>query len=100
MNSRDQIFDLAGKNAIERLTHLVKARDVMTEKVIFVTKDVSLEEVAQTIATHGITGVPVVDSEEKVVGVVSEKDFVFHLGSKDTTTFMGVVAQCLRNKGC
>jgi CBS domain-containing protein len=61
-------------------------------------KDVSLEEVVQTIATHGITGVPVVDSEEKVVGVVSEKYFIYHLGSKDTTTFMGIVAQCLRNK--
>ena len=93
-----ELYGLTNKHAIKRLTHLVKARDVMTKKVIFVTGDISLEEVAQTIATHGITGVPVVDSEEKVVGVVSEKDFIFHLGSKDTTTFMGVVAQCLRNK--
>jgi CBS domain-containing membrane protein len=95
-----ELYGLTNKHAIKRLTHLVKARDVMTEKVIFVTGAISLEEVAHSMATHGITGVPLVDNEEKVVGVISEKDFIFHLGSKDTTTFMGVIAQCLRNKDC
>jgi CBS domain-containing protein len=93
-----ELYGLTNKHAIKRLTHLVKARDVMTEKVIFFTGDISLEEVAHSMATHGITGVPVVDNVGKVVGVVSEKDFILHLGSKDTTTLMGVVDQCLRNK--
>ena len=32
--------------------------------------------------------------------IISEKDFLLHMGSKDTRSFMDVVAQCLSNKGC
>jgi CBS domain-containing protein len=94
------LYFSAYKHAIERLTHSIKARDVMTEKVIFVQVDAPSEEVAYTMATHGIAGVPVVENGKKVVGVISEKDFLFRMGSEDTRSFMGVVAQCLRNQGC
>jgi CBS domain-containing protein len=94
------LYRFAYKHAIDRLTHLVKAQDVMTEKVIFVKKDTPAEEVAYKMATHGIAGVPVVENEKKVIGVISEKDFLFRMGSKNTKSFMGVVAQCLRDKGC
>ena len=94
------LYRFAYKHAIDRLTYLVKARNVMTEKVIFVKKDTPADEVAHKMATHGIAGVPVVENEIKVVGVISEKDFLFRMGSKDTKSFMGVVAQCLRDKGC
>ena len=94
------LYHSAFKHAIERLTHSVKARDVMTERVIFVKRDTPLEEVANTMATHGIAGIPVVENGEKVMGVISEKDFLFQMGGKDTNSFMDVVAQCLRNKGC
>jgi CBS-domain-containing membrane protein len=94
------LYRLAYKHAIERLSQLIKACDVMTERVIFVKRDTPSEEVAHTMATHGISGVPVVESENKVIGVISEKDFLFHMGSQDTTSFMEVVAHCLSNKEC
>ena len=52
------------------------------------------------MARRGIAGVPVVENGEEVVGVISEKDFLFHMGGKNTRSFMEVVAKCLRDKGC
>jgi CBS-domain-containing membrane protein len=94
------LYRLALKHAIHRLTYSVKARDVMTREVIIVKRDTPSGEVANLMATHGIAGVPVVEDGKKVVGIISEKDFLFHMGSKDTRSFMDVVSQCLRNKGC
>jgi CBS domain-containing protein len=94
------LYRLAFKHAVHRLTHLVKARDVMTRDVISVKRDTPSEEVAYRMATHGIAGVPVVEDTKKVIGVISEKDFLFHMGSKETRSFMDVVTQCLRDKGC
>jgi CBS-domain-containing membrane protein len=94
------LYRLAYTHAIERLSHLFKASDVMTKKVFFVKKDAATEEVAHMMATQGVSGVPVVEDKGEVVGIISETDFLFHMGSKDTRSFMDVIAQCLRNKGC
>jgi len=95
-----ELYRLAFTRAVERLKNLFKARDIMTEKVFFVKSDSPSEEVARMMATESITGVPVVEAEGRVIGVISEKDFLFSLGSKDTRSFMDVVAHCLKNKGC
>ncbi len=94
------LYRLAYTRAFERLTHLYKARDVMTDQVFSVTRDGPSEEVARMMATEGIAGVPVIESDGQVIGVISEKDFLFQLGTKDTSSFMDVVAHCLTSKGC
>ena len=43
---------------------------------------------------------PVIDERDSVVGVISEKDFLFHMGEKKTRSTMEVIAQCLSSKGC
>src|SRR5690606_5815905 len=53
----------------------MKVRDLMTTEVVSVSESTSLKEAAQLMASHGVSGLPVV-SEGKVVGVVSEADFV------------------------
>ena len=95
-----EIYRFAYQHAVDRMTHSVTAGEVMTTDVVFVKKDDPLETAAEIMARHGIAGVPVVENGEKVVGVISEKDFLFHMGGKDAKSFMEVVAQCLRNKGC
>lgn len=95
-----EVYRLAYAHAIERLTHLAKAKDVMTQKVISVERDTPLIEVVNMLANLGISGVPVVDKDRKVVGIISEKDFLFRMGTKDTRSFMGVVAHCLETKRC
>ncbi|MFC1822739.1 CBS domain-containing protein [Thermodesulfobacteriota bacterium] len=94
------LYGTAYKHAVERLTNLGKARDVMTREVIFVERGTPSDQVANLMAVHGVAGVPVLENGKKVAGVISEKDFLFHMGNRDTRSFMEVVAQCLENKGC
>jgi|LQYC01.1.fsa_nt_gi CBS-domain-containing membrane protein len=94
------LYGIAFRHAVLRLTQAVKASDVMTRKVISVSKDTPLVEVTQIMAVQHISGVPVVDAERKVIGVISEKDFIFHMGGENIRSFMGVVAHCLKSKGC
>jgi CBS domain-containing protein len=50
--------------------------DVMTTSVISVKEDTPLKEVARLMVEHGISGLPVCDGQGRVVGVVSEADFI------------------------
>jgi nucleotide-binding universal stress UspA family protein/predicted transcriptional regulator len=50
-------------------------KEIMTKPVITVRTDTSLEEVAQTMLTHGIGCVPVVDDAGKLVGIITEANF-------------------------
>jgi CBS domain-containing membrane protein len=95
-----EIYRFDYKHAVDRLMHSITAKDVMTRAVVFVKKDTSLEEVADILNRHPISEVPVVGDDQSVAGVISEKDFLFHMGAKEMRSFMGVVAHCLRNKGC
>lgn len=52
------------------------AADIMTTKVITVQTDTSVREIAGLLLTHRISGVPVVDAEQRVVGIVSEGDLM------------------------
>jgi CBS-domain-containing membrane protein len=51
-------------------------RDVMTTSVITVQDETPLKEVARLLVEHGISGLPVRDTHGRVVGVVSEADFL------------------------
>jgi CBS domain-containing protein len=48
----------------------------MTAKVITVTPDTPVEQVARILLEHRISGVPVVDPERRVVGIVTEGDLM------------------------
>ena len=95
-----EIFGYAYRHALERIAQSLLARDVMTKKVVSVTAATSLKETAAIMAAHGIAGIPVVDERGSVAGVISEKDFLFHMGDKKTPSIMNVIAQCLTSKGC
>ncbi len=95
-----EIYGLAFQHAINRFTRAVKAKDVMNRDVVYVTPGTLLKEVAETMGRHGISGVPVVDEGHKVVGIISEKDFLSHMGVQKNITFMSVVAECLIGNGC
>jgi CBS-domain-containing membrane protein len=52
------------------------AVDVMTHDVITVGEDASIIEVARLLAGQGISAVPVVDRDRRVIGMVSEGDLL------------------------
>ncbi|MCX7623957.1 MAG: CBS domain-containing protein [Thermomicrobium sp.] len=58
----------------------VYAREIMTSDVIAVKPDTSVDEVARLLIQHRITGVPVVDDEQRVIGIVSEFDLIAKRG--------------------
>ena len=94
-----ELYRFAYQHAVERFSS-VKAGDAMVRKVVSVTRKTPLVQVAEAMARHGVSGVPVVEEGERVVGVISEKDFLTRMGEQDAKTFMGVVAECLKGKGC
>lgn len=51
-------------------------RDVMVSNVRTVKKDDSIRAVAATICTNKISGLPVVDEENRLLGIISEKDIL------------------------
>lgn len=55
---------------------MMKIRDVMTQTVLSVRPEAPLKEVALLLSDHRISGLPVVDADGKVVGVVSEADLL------------------------
>jgi CBS domain-containing protein len=54
----------------------MKARDVMTRKVISVAPDATVLQAAQVMLQHRISGLPVIDKAGRLVGVLSEGDFL------------------------
>lgn len=52
------------------------ARDIMTTEIISVTPDDTLVTAANTLSTHHFAGVPVIDSEQKLVGILTEYDLL------------------------
>lgn len=59
-------------NGLEDLT----AADIMEPEVITVKADATVQELADLLAEKKISGVPVVDDQNRVVGIVSEGDLV------------------------
>ena len=95
-----EVYRLAFQHALERLSREVTAAEIMTTDVVTVTPDTPVAEVAAAMGRRGVSGVPVVDAGQKVVGVISEKDFLTRMGVQDAKNFMSLVAGCLKTKGC
>lgn len=55
---------------------MTTVREVMTQPVLSVRRTTSLKEVAQLLVDNRISGLPVVDIDGTVLGVVSEADFL------------------------
>ena len=55
---------------------MLTIRDVMTRSVISVDPETPLKDVAQLLVDRRISGVPVVDREGQVLGIVSEADLL------------------------
>jgi CBS domain-containing protein len=54
----------------------MRASDVMTPNVIAVDPEMSVHDLARLLSERGVSGVPVLDSEGRLVGVVTEGDLL------------------------
>lgn len=57
----------------------MKARDIMTSSVITVSPESTIQEIARLLHVNRISGVPVVNSENEVIGIVTEGDLIIKI---------------------
>ncbi|WP_252187725.1 CBS domain-containing protein [Anaeromonas frigoriresistens] len=55
----------------------MKAKDIMTTEVITVLEDETIENVTELLIKNKISGVPVINEDNEVVGIVTETDLIF-----------------------
>ncbi len=60
----------------------MQARDIMSPNVITISENASVQEAARKLADYRISGMPVLDSEQRVIGIVSEIDIINKSGPK------------------
>ena len=53
------------------------AKDIMTKNVAVVTADTTIDEVSRIFVEKNISGLPVVNQYDKLIGIVSEGDLVY-----------------------
>jgi len=70
-----ELESFTGYQLPEQLT----VRDVMSDHPLTVRVDSPLREVARTLVRTGLGALPVVDDEERVLGMVSEREVIRHL---------------------
>jgi CBS domain-containing protein/ribosomal protein S27AE len=58
----------------------MKAREIMTRNVICITEDATMEDAARLLARNRISGLPVVNREGSLVGLITEHDLIAKQG--------------------
>jgi CBS domain-containing protein len=64
------------------------AKDIMVENVITVTKETAVKDAAKLLTEHKISGIPVVDSEKRLVGIITEGDLLYQGKKFHTPAFI------------
>lgn len=67
----------------------VTAKDIMTRDVIVATPKTTIGDAIKLLVNYRITGLPVVSSSGKLVGVVSEYDVIRSLKTRGITSKLG-----------
>ncbi|PKN48494.1 MAG: CBS domain-containing protein [Deltaproteobacteria bacterium HGW-Deltaproteobacteria-16] len=95
-----ELYLLAYEHAETRLYNSLRIAEIMTRQVITVLPTTPLAEAAARMAKHHITGLPVVQEDGTVVGILSERDFFRNMGDGSQTSCMALIADSLASGGC
>jgi CBS-domain-containing membrane protein len=90
-----KIYSIALKHARQRLQAKIMVGDVMTRKVVTARIDSGIHEVSALLSENRISGLPVVDEGNHVVGVVSEADLLSMAGMEKGHSFKDIVKHIL-----
>lgn len=70
---------------------MASVKDVMTKEVVSVRPNTPLQEAAEVLARHGFDGVPVVDQDNKLIGILTEYDLISKGSAIHLPTFQKVI---------
>jgi CBS domain-containing protein len=73
-------MNLSGK---ENLMLIPTPQDIMTKNIITVGRHTSIYEAMELLANHDISGLPVVEDDMTLIGILSEKDVIRLLGTEE-----------------
>jgi len=59
----------------------------------------NLIEIVNLFASKKISGAPVVDHLNRIIGMISEKDIIAKLSVDRSGSFMEIISHCMKNKG-
>lgn len=66
-------------------------KDIMTRDVITVKEDTTVTEIGKILLENRISGVPVLDEEGELAGIVSEADLIYRDGNVHLPTFIPIM---------
>ena len=86
-----KVYEIALRHARERFESSMPVRTIMTEKVVSIKRDADLHEAAHLLSEHRISGMPVIDDANRVIGVISEADLLVLAGMTREHTFKDIL---------
>lgn len=86
-----KIYAVALKHAVERLKATVSVGSVMTANVITVRGDADMHDAARLLSENRISGMPVVDDEDRVIGIITEADILSGMGLHKDHAFKDIL---------
>jgi CBS domain-containing membrane protein len=89
------IYEIAHRHAKQRIASRKTVQAVMTVKVITVSRNADLHEAARVLSENEISGMPVVDEANRVIGVISEADLLILAGMQKEHTFKDILRSML-----
>jgi CBS domain-containing membrane protein len=90
-----KIYEIALRHARERIVSRILVKDIMMTSVVSIKRNADLHEAARLLSENRISGMPVVDDNNRVIGVISEADVLMLAGMKREHTFKDILRNIL-----
>jgi CBS-domain-containing membrane protein len=71
-----EVYHLAHRHALDRLLGSLRAATLMRADVTPLPPDMPLDEAARRLVRSGYKGLPVVDADRRVIGMLTETDYL------------------------
>lgn len=73
----------------------MRAKDIMKKNVIFVSKEEKVKRIVSILMQNHVSGVPVLDKNRRLIGIVTEKDLVTKEKGLNISSYMEFIANTL-----
>jgi CBS domain-containing protein len=95
-----ELYVHAYQHALQKIAGNLTAEQLMNRKVIAFNRKTTLDEAARVMAENNFSGAPVIDDAGTVVGIISEKDFMYCIAGKNARSFLSLVLEFIRCSEC